>query len=649
MKNAYYPNLFTKGKIGNLEIKNRIIRNSMGTYLAHNNCAVSDRSVKAAIEAAKGGVGLVFLDNCVVKDMYHMGLSAQDDTYIPGLNLLAEAIKDNGALAGMQLAHPGRDAGIVGGSDVPGASPILPEIMYNIGAQIPYAMTIPQIKEIQEQYGQAALRVMRAGFDLVEIHAAAGCLPCNFLSPHDNTRTDMYGGSLFNRMRFLVEIIRSIKKYCGPSYPISVKLSMDDLEPEGIRVEETIEVCKALENEGVSLLNLVDGTHVASMATGFFPVNISAARAKMVKEQVHIPVMVTGNIQSTENAEEILESGAADFVGTARQSLADPAWPKKAKAGKSEDIVPCIRCMVGCADHGLTANCPLHCSVNPTLFRFYETPYPKTEEPKNVAVIGAGPAGCQAAITLARCGHKATVYEKNEIGGALIQASVPNYKSDIRRLIAYYKTQLDKLGVEVVKAEADFDTIKNGGYDAVIIATGAVTRKLDVPGIENSCVSYAMDYLSAKAKDSSAKLAEGGEAVVIGGGITGAEVALELVEEGKKVTIVEVMDKFLDLRSHVAPIYMQAVYGAGVRVITGYRLESVDGEAAVIVDRFGNKQRLNADGGIVVAAGFTPNTELAQRLEDETDIEIFCVGDCKKARQILEATREGYNAACQIG
>ncbi len=642
MKNSKYPNLFSKGRIGGLTIKNRIIRNSMGTHLAVGHMSVSEASVQAAAEAASGGVGLVFMDNCTVKDMYHMGLCAADDTYIPGLSRMAEAIKDHGALAGMQLAHPGRDTGFVGGTEIVAASRITYEPWYEAGAELPKELTIEEIHVLVKQYGEAAARVQRSGFDIVEIHGACGCLPTNFLSPHDNHRTDMYGGSLHNRMRFLIEIVRSIKAHCGQAYPVSVKLSMDDCEPDGIRLEETIEVCKALEKEGVALLNLVTATHAnAYHSSGFYPWAYCAEMASKVKEVVSVPVMVTGAIQSPGCGEEILAKGQADFVGTARQELADPFWPKKAREGREEDIVPCIRCMIGCTDRGILGNKPIHCAVNPTLYKYYEEKYPKTGEVKNVAVIGAGPAGLEAALTAKKRGHKVTIYEKREIGGAMIEASVPEYKADIRRFTEYYKVQLKKYEIPVVYEEATAESIKQGNYDAAIVAVGGAARKLNVPGVEQDTVAYAMEYLGGKVHF------DGKKAVVIGGGITGAEAALELAEEGKEVTIVEVMDQFLAQQATVIPPYLMKLEENQVKIITGHRLESVKDHIAVIVDRFGNTKELPADA-VVIAAGFSPQTSLAEQLEEETDMDVYLVGDCKQVRQIQDAVHEGYAAGRQV-
>ncbi|MGI5931110.1 MAG: FAD-dependent oxidoreductase [Eubacterium sp.] len=638
MKNKYYPHLFEKMKIGNLVVKNRIIRNSMGTYLSNPvDCSVTPNNIKAAAEAADGGVGLVFMDNVLINDSYHMGLSAASDRMIPGLSQIADAIKYHGAAAGMQLSHPGRDGAFVGGDDCASASRITAEVWFDHGMPAPREMTTEEVKAVIEQYGDAALRCKRAGFDLVEVMAAAGCLPCNFLSSKDNRRSDMYGGDLHNRMRFCIEVARNIKRKCGFDYPLSFKLSGEDFEG-GITLEETIETAKALEREGVNLFNIVGGTHATTYTqTGFFPLGIYVPFAEAVKAEVNVPVLVTGNIQTPEQAEQILAEGKADFIGLARQVLADPYFAKKAKEGRAEDIVPCIRCMIGCNDHGLLANQVIHCAVNPTLYKYECPPIVPAEKPKKVAVIGGGAAGLEAALTCKKRGHDVTLYEKRALGGMMIEAAAPEYKKDIRPLIDYYKRQLEKHQVTVVKEEATIASVKNGGYDAAIVAIGGKTRMLDVPGIDQDNVFYALDVINGKTFD-------GAEAVVVGGGITGAETALELAEQGKDVTIVEMMDQFLGMQSAVVPAYLQAVAKAGIRVITGKRLESVKGDVAVLVDRYGNRQELPA-AGIVISAGFVPQPDFATQLEEETEMEVIAAGDCKKVRQIYDAIHEGYIAA----
>ena len=639
MKNSKYKKLFKKGHIGDLEIKNRAIRMTMITGLSNTDCSVSDRQIKAFAEAAKGGPGIVFVDSALPVKMKHGGVSAASDEYISGLNLLADAIKQHGAVAGLQIAHPGRDAAFVGGDNLVAPSRVQWEPWYEAGAPVPRELSIEEIHELVGAFGDAARRAQIAGFDIVEIHAASGTLPCNFLSPLNNRRNDMYGGSLKNRMRFLIEIIKDVKKKTGPGFPVSVRLSSDDNEPGGIKVEETIEVAKACEAAGVDAINVTGGSHGEAVRTGsmLLPMGINVDDAAEIKKHVNVPVMVGGGFQTPEFAEKVLAEGKADFIGLGKPLLADPFWVKKAKEGRSEDIKPCIRCIIGCHDRGFLAGRVVHCAVNPTLYKYESPEIVPAEHPKNVAIIGGGPAGLEAAIVSTKHGHNVTLFEKREIGGVMIEAAVPDYKSDIARLIKYYKTQLEKLNIKVIREEATIDTIKNGNFDAAIVAVGGKTRKLDVPGIDNEIVSYAMDVLGNKVE-------VGNKVVIIGAGITGVETADILAEQGKDVTIVDMQDQLLESAGSIAIAYLQRIQQAGIKVITGKRLESVKNHTAVLVDRFGNRQDFEADS-IVISAGFAPQRSLQEQIENETDVEVFSVGNCKGERHIYDAIHEGFIAA----
>jgi len=548
----------------------------------------------------------------------------------------------HGAVPGMQIAHPGRDASFVGSEDVIGASPITYEPWYQMGARLPRALTIEEIHDLVSRFGDAALRCKKAGFEIVEIHGAAGCIPTNFLSPHDNKRTDMYGGSLENRMRLLLEIVREIHKKCGPDFPVGVKLSTEDWEPEGIRIEETIEVAKALEREGVSHLNMMGGTHATAAREFLLPNAFNAVHTRMIKEAVHIPVFIGHNIFTPEEAEAMLAEGNGDFVALGRSQLADPAWARKARCGKAGDIKPCINCMIGCIDKGMLGHTPIHCTVNPTLYKYECEPITEAAEKKRVAIVGAGPAGCEAALTASKRGHQVTLFEKRGFGGAMVEASRPDNKANIRRLIRYYEEHvLADPNITLVKENADFDTLAHGGFDAVILANGGKTRRLQVPGGDSEQVLYASDYLLGNQK------AEGTRAVVIGGGITGAETALELLREGKEVTIVEMADAFLASPGSASQAYGIEIAQSPIQILTGKRLIEVQPGQIRLTDRWGNESVQEADC-VVVAAGYLPQNELADRLEQETDLEVFHVGDSKKVRQIYDAIHEGFAAARQI-
>ncbi len=300
-------------------------------------------------------------------------------------------------------------------------------------------------------------------------------------------------------------------------------------------------MAKALEQNGVDVINLCGGSHAEAIhaaAPMLVPLAHHVPAAAAIKEAVDIPVMVAGSIPTPELAEEILRSGQADFIALGRPLLADPQWPRKAREGRPEDITPCIRCNDGCHDRGIMASRIIPCTVNPTLFKHDSLALTKVDKPKNVAVIGAGPGGMEAARVCALRGHNVTLYEKRDLGGAMIEAAVPEFKADIRRLVDYYKVQLEKLKVRVVKEDATVETIKEGGFDAAIVAVGAALKKPDVPGIDKPCVTDVLAVLGGEAH-------VGQKVLVVGGGVSGVEVGLFLAEQGKEVTFVEMLDEFM--------------------------------------------------------------------------------------------------------
>ena len=641
--NSNYPMLFERGKIGRLEIKNRIVKAATGTYLANPDMTVTDRQIKFYEEVARGGAGLVFVDNAIVTNDYHMGVTAISDKYIPGLSLLAGAISDHGAKSGLQLSHPGRDGVFVGGTGAKSASRMQWEEWYQYGLPVPQELTIEEIHEIVASFGDAAKRARIAGFDMVEVHAATGCLPCSFLSPAQNRRNDMYGGSLQNRMRFIIEVSRSIKQKAGSDFPLSIRMSTIEYEPGGIELEESIEVAKALEQNGVDVINATSGTHAEAeycSSSMLMPLALNVPSAAEIKKAVKIPVMVAGSIPTPELAEKTLADGSVDFIALGRPLFADPEWPKKAKEGRAEDIRPCIRCNDGCHDRGMLSTRVVMCTMNPALFKHETLAVTKAEQPKNVAVIGAGPAGMEAARVCALRGHNVTLFEKRELGGILIEASAPEFKADIRRLINYYKIQLEKLNINIVKKEADVDVIKDGNFDSVIVAIGAAIKKPDVRGIDKPIVTNVLDVLGGKANT-------GRRVVVIGGGVTGAEVGLFLAEQGKEVAFAEMLDQIMSDMGVNRRAYNKRLFAQNVTVHTGRRLDEVLDDGAVIVDIYGEKEELPADS-IVLASGFSPQFDLRQRIEEGTGLEVHMIGDCVESRMIFDAVHEGFLTARMI-
>jgi pyruvate/2-oxoglutarate dehydrogenase complex dihydrolipoamide dehydrogenase (E3) component len=339
-------------------------------------------------------------------------------------------------------------------------------------------------------------------------------------------------------------------------------------------------------------------------------------------------------------AESILADGKGDFIGLGRPLWADPQWPLKAMEGRPEDIRPCIRCNDGCLARGDHQAKTILCSVNVAVCREDEFKITKAEHPKNVAVVGGGPAGMEAARVCALKGHNVTLYEKRELGGALLEASIPEFKApDLKPLVDYFRAQIKKLKIKVVKEEVNSKAIKDGGFNAVIVAAGATPLALeDVQGISHKKVTSATQVLQGKAK-------LGKRIAVIGGGIVGTEVGLFLAEQGKEVVFVEMLDTFMNnITFDEKLVYEERFRNLKVSIHTGRRLESVSDQGITVMDRYGVRTAIPADS-VVLAAGFRPNRDLIDTLKKLPNLQVFEVGDCVRPRKIFDAIHEGHLAA----
>jgi 2,4-dienoyl-CoA reductase-like NADH-dependent reductase (Old Yellow Enzyme family)/thioredoxin reductase len=641
-----FPKLFEPGLIGNVRLKNRVIKAPQHTGLANPDGSVTDRMLRYYKDVALGGVSMVIIEYAWIDNdasrasPCQLGIASMD--HIPGLSLLAQTIQANGAKAAIQISHAGRQKFTLS-KPIKAPSAVPWEEIYAAGCPPPDELTFEEIQQIVKSFGDAAKRAQTADFDMVEIHACHGYLISNFLSPRTNKRTDWYGGSLENRMRFLLEVMAEIIRQVGPDYPICVRVSGIDYEPDGTKIEETIELCKLLEALGVAVIHMSGGNHHQTIHE-VSPIGMSLAHnvwaAEAVKKEVKIPVIASGSITHPELAEKILSDGKGDFIGLGRPLWADPYWPQKAMEGRPEDIRPCIRCNDGCLARGDHQAKTISCSVNVAVCREDEFQITKAEHSKNVAVIGGGPAGMEAARVCALRGHKVTLYEKRELGGVLIEASVPEFKApDLKPLINYLSTQIKKLKIKVIHEEATSQAIRNGGFDAVIVATGATPIiPEDVQGITSAKVTDALQVLNGKAK-------LGQKIAVIGGGIVGTEVGLFLAEQNKEIVFVEMLDTFMNnITFDGKLVYEERFKNLNVSIHTGKRLESLSDEGITVVDRYGIRTAITADT-VVLAAGSRPNRDLIDSLKNESDLQFFEAGDCIKPRKIFDAIHEGHLAA----
>ncbi len=641
-----FPHVFAPGKIGTLTLKNRVVKAPQSSGMSNMDGTVSERLVRYYRDQAAGGAGLIVVEYAYVDDIgaksAHCHLGISNNEHIPGLAWLAENIKEMGAAAGIQIEHCGRQK-FLGTQPIcaPSALP-WPKLWDQYGVQsVPHVLTIEEIQDIVHAFGDSALRAKEAGFELVEIHGAHGYLLTNFFSPHTNHRTDLYGGSLDNRMRIYVEIVRDVRKKVGPDFPVTIRLSGTDYEPDGFPIEDTIELAKVLEREGIDAFHISGGDH-HTMIHQVSPMAMSVCHntwaAEAIKKVVSVPVIASGSITLPEYAEEIIASGKGDFVGLGRPLWADPEWPNKAAADHPEDIRPCIRCNEGCLERTFFHYKAITCALNPVVSREGELKITPAPVKKKAAVVGGGAAGMEAARVLKLRGHDVTVYEeKPENGGLLHEAAAPEFKADIRPFMKYQVTALEKLGVPVIREKAD--AAKLAGYDVVICATGSLPIIPKIPGVEKP---IAVDCLSAI---NGAKPV-GKKVVVIGGGLVGTETALDLAENGHSVTLVEMLPKIMkDVAVTDFLAYSERIAKTDMRVLTETRLEEVLDNGARVSSKKG-EEILEADT-VILALGLKAEQGLYNELL-AAGKEVYLAGDAIKAGKIFDAIHTAYRVAIRI-
>jgi 2,4-dienoyl-CoA reductase-like NADH-dependent reductase (Old Yellow Enzyme family)/thioredoxin reductase len=641
MNYKQFPKLFEPGRIGSLELKNRLVMPPMATNYASKDGSVTDRQIDYYEERAKGGVGLIIVEFSVVDSPIGKGAMRQividDDRFIPALSKLAAAIKRHEAKAAIQIHHAGRQTF----SQITGHQPVAPSPVPVLGGEQPRELTLEEIAALIRRFGEAAERAKRAGFDGVEIHGAHGYLISQFLSPLSNHRQDAYGGSIENRARFLLDVIKVIRGKVGRDYPVWCRLSAMEISADGgITLEETQTVAKLAEKAGV------DAIHVSAHQVGparrppmAQPPCSLVPLAEAVKEVVSVPVIAVGRIPP-ELGEGVLRDGKADFIAIGRGLLVDPYLPQKAESGKPEDIRPCIYCLT-CLDSMNWRREGVCCVVNPTLGRERESELKPTKSPKKVVVVGGGPGGMEAARVAALRGHKVVLFdEEEELGGQLLLAAKPPFKDTIETFRRYLVGQLTGLGVELrLRRKFTTEMLSELKPDSVILATGVKPFIPQIPGIRSKKVIQASQVLTG---------AETGERVaVIGGELVGCETALLLMERGKKVTI---MRRGPELATKVQRLIREPMLDRlrykRVSMLTGVEYQEITDVGVVIRTHAGEKKVVEADT-VVLAAGSTSNTELAAALKGKV-AQVVSVGDCVEPRSIMEAVDEGYRAGLNV-
>ena len=639
-----YEKLFEPGVIGGLELKNRIVMPAMGCSLAESSGEAGERMIKYYADRARGGAGLIITEITRIDNETGVGTPNQlsvTDTYMIGqLSRLAEAVHAYDTKIFVQLHHPGNQtpSRLIGGKQPVSASDVTCKV---IGEQ-PRALTTEEVEGLVKKFVFGAVIAQKAGIDGVEIHGAHGYLVSQFLSPHTNKRTDKYGGSFEGRMRFVTEIIMGIKAYCGPKFPISVRINGNDYLDDGITEEDVIAQAKYLEKLGVSCINVSCGTYDSGatiIEPSYFAEGWKRHLAANIRKEISIPVIAVCNIKHPAFAEEMLEAGDTDFIGIARGHLADPDWGCKAKAGRDDLIRKCLGCME--CFRILNDGLPLGCTLNPVMgreFEYGDEKLVKNGAGRTVAVVGGGPAGMEAALTLAKRGFKTVLFEKSDkLGGTVNLAAIPPNKSMLAEFIDTMEAQLKEAGVEVrLNAEANAAAVKETGAEAVFLAAGGKPIVPGLPGIEKAVTAEDVLRGAAEVK---------GDVIVVGGGVTGLETAECLAPE-HKVTVVEMLDKVGgNLYPSVVMHLAQEIMKAGGVIAKGKMLVSVDDGGVTVKDTKTEEETKIPADTVILAMGVRPERAAAAELKEAFGDKLIMVGDTARPGQIYDALHSGHDKA----
>lgn len=678
-----YPHLFSPIKVGPVELPNRIAMMPMGVFSPRlmnlKTGAYTKDGADYYIERAKGGTGLIITGLVPITPLPAMNPFRFPDEYVSEMRYLMDGVHAEGSKIFIQMtAMNGRAAHLTSEEDwemLPAPAPIQnvwdPRIQ-NRG------ITVEEIHQYVKNFAETAALAKEAGGDGVEIHAVhEGYLLDQFAIDFYNNRTDEYGGSLDNRLRFAKEIVEAIKEKCGKDFPVSIRYSVrsyvkdfnrgalpgEEFEEKGRDLEESLIVAKKLESYGYDMLNCDNGSYDSwywPHPPMYMPKACNLEDVSKLRDVVSVPLVCAGRFDNPELAEEAIAAGKIDMMGMGRPLLADPMMPKKFFAGDLADVRPCIACHQGCLGRIFEGK-DISCAVNPACGneKAYElTPAP---EKKKVLVIGGGLGGMEAARVAAIRGHEVDLYEKTDhLGGVFVAAATPDFKEDDRQLLAWYKKQIHDLPINVhMGTEAVAETAE--GYDEVFVATGATERHLNTPGFDSPKVTYACEALYESTFD-------GDNAVIIGGGLTGCEIAYMLAKEGKTVTVVEMAETILNVPGLSAANYnmlMELMDFYNVTVIKNASVDSFENGIAHVTETIKNYpnianraispvalgphgmpkvHEIPADH-IIVSVGYNPDQTLYDEIADD---HVYLIGDAKKPANVMESIWAAYDIAMKI-
>ena len=661
-----YEKLFTPVKIRNCEIKNRCAMAPMGPLgLSDSEGGWNQRGIDYYTERAKGGTGLIItgvtFSDCEVEKQSMP--NCPNSTYNPvhfvrTSKEMTERIHAYGSkIFLMMSAGFGRVTIPTNLGDFPPVAPSA--IPHRWLDRICRPLETREIHSIVKSFGDGAFNAKRAGFDGVEIHAVhEGYLLDQFAISMFNLRNDEYGGSLENRLRFAKEVVEEIKSRCGQDFPVALRFSVksmikdwregalpgEDFEEKGRDIEEGLEAARLLVQYGYDALDTDVGTYDAwwwNHPPMYQEKGLFRKYCRMVKEVVDVPVLCAGRMDDPDMALKSIEDGDCDIVSLGRPLLADPDYVNKLRTGRTDEIRPCISCQEGCMGR-IQHFSMINCAVNPQAARERVTAYEPILKPKKVMIVGGGVAGCEAARVLAIRGHKPELFEKGScLGGNLLPGGAPEFKEDDIALARWYEVQMKKLGIPVhLNSEIRKEDVLSGNYDAVILATGSVPKRFSLGDDEKV---YTAEQVLLKEKDC------GESTVVVGGGLVGCETALWLAQHGKKVTIVEALDKIMAVNGPICSANKEMLERLipynGIEVMTGAKVTGYhNGSLTAEID--GSERQIPCDS-VILSVGYRENDNLYKELQFEVP-ELYLLGDAKKVNNIMYAIWDAFEVANHI-
>jgi 2,4-dienoyl-CoA reductase-like NADH-dependent reductase (Old Yellow Enzyme family)/thioredoxin reductase len=636
--------LFEPGNIGNCIIPNRLIVPPMDMNYANEDGTLNKRYIRYYEEKAKGGWGLIINEACSVcpgAKGYKYVTSIYNDEQMESHNILTKTVHKYESKIFCQIYHAGRQTNSnVNGGYQPVAPSAIPDPW---NREMPRELTIEEIGIIVGQFGDAALRAKKAEYDGVEVHAAHGYLLAEFLSPYANKRTDKYGGSYENRVRIVREIISDIRKKVGNDFPVSIRFSAVEAMEGGRDIAESRILAAELEEMGFDALSVSSGVYGSYCKGVISSMYIEHAwtvdYAEEIKKIVSIPVITVNRINEPKMANLLLKMGKSDFIAIGRGSLADPYLPVKAKSGDLESIRYCIGCLQGCVFNPIAHEGG--CLVNPAIGKEYREDFSKVENPKNIMVIGAGPAGLETAVIASTRGHNVTIYEKqNDIGGQFRSAAYPPNKGELATFASWSRHRLEELGVNIIlNTEVTEEIIKNEHPDSIVIATGGTPLIPKIPGVGLPHVVTAEDVLlgNVVTKDL---------IVVCGGGEVGGETAAALAMQERDVTVVEMAAQTLKEMDPIQTIQLTKILDKySVKQLTNTKVMEIK-EECVICEGVGGQIVLPAQT-VVLAFGYKP-VNILEEISKAYCNEVYCIAGAVRTSNAVIATNEGYELGLKI-